>query len=167
METSEQFKKSLKQNLSKTNKIQKICKVIKPKTKRGVRGKRKCVKEYKRSLRLLGVNAAGLKCKFTSFKKVVSELKPSVFFVQETKMKYEGQINLGDEYIVYELLRKNDRNGGISPSGISKSLAEYVQHPVCFINVQTSFMKISSFLFVRLWTMPRILYSSCGIPFPV
>ena len=122
METSEQFKKSLKQNLSKTNKIQKICKVIKPKTKRGVRGKRKCVKEYKRSLRLLGVNAAGLKCKFTSFKKVVSELKPSVFFVQETKMKYEGQINLGDEYIVYELLRKNGKGGGGLAIGCLKDL---------------------------------------------
>ena len=28
-------------------------------------------------------------------------------------------------------------------------------------------MKMSSFLFVRLWTMPRISYSSCGILFPV
>ena len=28
-------------------------------------------------------------------------------------------------------------------------------------------MKMSSFLFVCAWAMPRILYSSCGIPFPV
>ena len=34
--------------------------------------------------------------------------------------------------------RKNDRNGGIWQSGISKSLAEYVQRPVCFVNVQSS-----------------------------
>ena len=33
---------------------------------------------------------------------------------------------------------KNDRNGGIWQSGISKSLAEYVQRPVCFVNVQLS-----------------------------
>ena len=33
---------------------------------------------------------------------------------------------------------KNDRNGGIWQSGISKSLAEYVQRPVCSINVQSS-----------------------------
>ena len=28
-------------------------------------------------------------------------------------------------------------------------------------------MKMSSFLFVRACAMPRILYLSCGIPFPV
>ena len=33
---------------------------------------------------------------------------------------------------------KNDRNGGIWKSGISKSLAEYVQRPVCFVHVQSS-----------------------------
>ena len=33
---------------------------------------------------------------------------------------------------------KNDPNGGIWQSGISKSLAEYVQCPVSFVNVQLS-----------------------------
>ena len=33
---------------------------------------------------------------------------------------------------------KNYRNGGIWQSGISKSLSEYVQRPVCFVNVQSS-----------------------------
>ena len=28
-------------------------------------------------------------------------------------------------------------------------------------------MKMSSFLFVRAWEMPRIFHLSCGIPFPV
>ena len=28
-------------------------------------------------------------------------------------------------------------------------------------------LKMSSFLFLRAWTMPRIIYLSCGIPFPV
>ena len=61
---------------------------------------------------------------------------------------------------------------------------EYVQHRVCFVKVQQQVtcphsniyvklctsclcIKISSFLFVRAWAMPRILYLSCGIPFPV
>ena len=35
----------------------------------------------------------------------------------------------------------NDRNGGIWQSGISKSLAEYVQRPACFVNVQSSLHK--------------------------
>ena len=33
---------------------------------------------------------------------------------------------------------KNARNGGVWQSGISKSLAEYVQRRVCFVNVQSS-----------------------------
>ena len=37
--------------------------------------------------------------------------------------------------------------------------ASSIYSPLC--------MKMSSFLFLRLWTMPRMLYSSCGIPYPV
>ena len=51
-------------------------------------------------------------------------------------------------------------------SGISKSLAEYIQRLVCFVNVQSSLHKMLSLLFVLVWTMPRISYLSCGIPFP-
>ena len=36
------------------------------------------------------------------------------------------------------ITNKDDRNGGIWQSGISKSLVEYVQRPVCFVNVQSS-----------------------------
>ena len=57
---------------------------------------------------------------------------------------------------------ENDRNGGIWQSGILKPLAEYVQCTVFRLC-----MKMSSFLFVRVWTMPRMLYLSRGIPFPV
>ena len=59
---------------------------------------------------------------------------------------------------------------------------ECVQRRVCFINEQVPWphsnrnvkfctsrlcMQMSSFLFVRAWAMPRILYLSCGVPFPV
>ena len=60
--------------------------------------------------------------------------------------------------------------------------AEYVQRRVRFVNLQVPCphsiiyvkfctsrlcMKMSSFLFVRAWGMPRILYLPCGDPFPV
>ena len=60
--------------------------------------------------------------------------------------------------------------------------AEYVQSHVCFVNEEVSWphsninvkfctsrlcMKMSSFLFVCAWAMPRILYISWGVPFPV
>ena len=38
-------------------------------------------------------------------------------------------------------ISKNDHNGGKWQSGISKSLAEYVQHHVCFANVLSSLHK--------------------------
>ena len=63
--------------------------------KRGLRGKRKGLKSYKKSVRFLGVNSAGLKSKFASFRKVLEELKPSLFFRQETKFTEEGNFKLG------------------------------------------------------------------------
>ena len=61
---------------------------------------------------------------------------------------------------------KNDRNGGAWQSGISKSLAEYDQHSASSMYSRLC-MIMSSFLFVRVWAIPRTLYISCGIPFPV
>ena len=58
----------------------------------------------------------------------------------------------------------------------------HVRRRVCFVNVQVPrphsniyvklcnsrlCMKMSSFLFLRTWAMPRVLYLSCGVPFPV
>ena len=59
----------------------------------------------------MGVNAAGLRPKMLSFKKVVNDLKPSVFFIQETKMKTMGKIQLKN-YVIFEKLRNNNENGG-------------------------------------------------------
>ena len=69
----------------------------------------------------MGVNASGLKSKRMTFKKVLTELQPSVLFIQETMFKHEGQFKLGNNFIVYELLRQN-RNGGGLALGCSKDL---------------------------------------------
>ena len=120
MEPSEQPQTSLNQNFH----LNKALKNIKTKLhkKRTVRGKRNCLRKYEQSLRFLGVNTAGLKSKFTSFKKVIMELRPCVFFAQETKFREEGNIKLGDEYIVYELLRKNEKGGGGLALGCQQNL---------------------------------------------
>ena len=62
--------------------------------KKNKRGKRKSRKTFKKSLRFLGVNSAGLGSKVLTFKKVIQELSPSVFFVEETKLKEAGKIKL-------------------------------------------------------------------------
>ena len=121
MEPSEQPQNPLNQN-SQQDKALKNIKTIKPHKKRAVRGKRNCLRKYEQSLRFLGVNTAGLKSKFTSFKKVLMELEPCVYFAQETKFREEGNIKLGDEYIVYELLRKNEKGGGGLALGCQQNL---------------------------------------------
>ena len=67
------------------------------------------------------MNAAGLRSKLTSFKKVVAELRPSVFFIQETKFQDPGKFKL-DNYIIYELVRQTRDGGGGLALGCDKDL---------------------------------------------
>jgi hypothetical protein len=59
----------------------------------------------------MGINAAGLGSKLFSFKKVLNDLKPSVFFIEETKYKDAGKLKL-DDYLIFEKVRKSKINGG-------------------------------------------------------
>ena len=59
----------------------------------------------------MGVNAAGLRSKLLSFKKVLNDLKPSVFFIEESKMKSPGRINI-ENYVIFEKIRSKPQNGG-------------------------------------------------------
>jgi hypothetical protein len=97
----------------------KIRKLMKPKLRRG---KRKSAKRFKKSLRFMGVNAAGLKSKLSSFKKVLTDLRPSVFLVEETKYKEAGHLKVGDDFIIYELVRKSENGGGGLALGCLKDL---------------------------------------------
>ena len=49
--------------------------------------------------------------KLLTFKKVLEDLKPSVFFLEETKFKDTGKLKL-EEYLVFEKVRKNKVAGG-------------------------------------------------------
>ena len=66
------------------------------------------------------MNAAGLKSKLLTFKKVLFELQPSVFFIEETKFKTSGKFKI-ENYDIFELTR-NDREGGGLAIGCLKSL---------------------------------------------
>ena len=48
-----------------------------------------------------------------------------------------------------------------------KGEAEYVQPMCASFNVQLSLHEYVVFLFMRAWAILCILYSSCGIPFPI
>ena len=69
------------------------------------------MKKFSKSLRFLGINAAGLRSKILTFQKVLKDLKPSVFFIEETKLKDAGKVKF-DNYLVFEKTRKKKINGG-------------------------------------------------------
>ena len=48
-----------------------------------------------------------------TFKKVLKELRPAVFFVQETKYKDTGKIKI-ENYDIFELVRKSREGGGLA-----------------------------------------------------
>ena len=80
---------------------------------RAKRGKRKSTKTYKNSMRFLGANAAGLRSKLMTFRKVITELRPSVFFIEETKFKDTGKLKV-ENYVIFELVRKTMNGGGLA-----------------------------------------------------
>ena len=102
------LRNEIRLNVNKTKKLNK-------------RRKRKNKKSFKRSVRFLGVNSAGIRSKLTSFKNVLNELKPIVFYVEETKLKDEGKLKL-DNYDVFELVRKSRVGGGGLALGCLKEL---------------------------------------------
>ena len=71
-------------------------------------------------MRFLGVNANGLRSKLRTFKKVLIKLKPSVFFVEESKYKASGRLKL-ENYIIFELIRQTRAGGGLA-LGCAKEL---------------------------------------------
>ena len=74
-------------------------------------------------MKIIGVNSAGLMSKIDSFEKLLIDKNPSVFCIQETKLKKPNQIktNSSRNFKIYELLRKNSNGGGIC-IGVLKDL---------------------------------------------
>ena len=88
--------------------------VKKTKNRRALRKNKnkKCIK----NLKLIGFNSAGLASKLTSFDHILSTLQPSVFFIQETKMRKQGKIRtkLTENYQIFELIRTEKQGGGLA-----------------------------------------------------
>ena len=95
----------------------------KSKKKRNRRKLRKKIKNKETSLKIIGVNVAGLMSKLESFKKLLRDKDPSVFCLQETKLYQPNKIKTEEvkNFIMYELLRKNSKGGGLC-IGVNKDL---------------------------------------------
>ena len=77
------------------------------------RAKRKSQKSISSKLKILGVNCDGLQSKKKSLENILKLTKPTIFTLQETKYKLEGNIKI-DNYNTYEKTRKNQSGGGIA-----------------------------------------------------
>ena len=75
------------------------------------------------SLKVYGINSAGLMNKLDSFENVLQEVKPSIFCIQETKLKRPNQIKTksSQSFTIYELNRKSKGGGGLCV-GVHKDL---------------------------------------------
>ena len=78
--------------------------------------KHKRKKKEMLNVSFLGINSAGLSSKLHSFDKLLSDISPGVFFVQETKMRRIGNIKTLNvkKYQVFELVRKSKGCGGLA-----------------------------------------------------
>ena len=85
-----------------------------------IRKNRRALKRNKSNknqmIKLVGVNSAGISSKFPSFKTMLNKLNPSIWFLQETKLKTPGKIKTGtsNQYQIFELLRTNSGGGSLA-----------------------------------------------------
>ena len=117
---------------------------IKIKVKKTRRGKRNSLKVIDKSLRFMGVNAGGLRPKLLTLKKVLSELKPSVFMVEETKFKEVGKLKL-ENYVIFEKVRKSRDGGGLAIGCIPELCPVWVKEgedPVEALTINISVKKM-------------------------
>ena len=86
----------------------------KPRNRRGLRRNQKS--KYQSNLSFVGANGAGISSKFDSFDNMLKTLLPSVFFLQETKVKQQGRIKTSEcgKYQIFELIRKDKQGGGLA-----------------------------------------------------
>ena len=68
-----------------------------------------------KSIKIIGINAAGLSTKIESFENLLDSENPSIFIIQETKFTRKNQLNIAaaKKFDMYPLLRKNSGGGGL------------------------------------------------------
>ena len=78
-------------------------------------------KPENKNFKVYGINSAGIKSKLLSFEAVLKSLQPSIWMLQETKLRSNETIPCEslDEFFVYYLNRQNSQGGGVA-KGVKK-----------------------------------------------
>ena len=88
------------------------------KTRRGQGSKKK---NKKFNLKILGTNADGITAKKASLTNLLKNEKPTVFMIQETKLKTVGKLKING-FQIFETVRTNPNGGGGLALGISNEV---------------------------------------------
>ena len=93
------------------------------KEKRNRRKERKRNLLKNKNIKILGLNCAGILNKLESFEDLLIKKEPSIFCLQETKVKRTNQITTesSKKFTIYELIRKKSNGGGLAV-GVHKDL---------------------------------------------
>ena len=88
--------------------------------------RKRCIKRaHKKQIKckIYGINAAGIKSKLKSFEKVLNELNPTIWMIQETKLRANETIKCEalSNYQVYHQNRQVSQGGGVA-LGVNKDL---------------------------------------------
>ena len=74
-----------------------------------------------KTLKIFGINAAGIKCKIQSFNEILCKLKPQIWMIEGTKLKSHEHIECEalSDFQVFYLSRQKSQGGGLAV-GVSK-----------------------------------------------
>ena len=87
-------------------------KVVVKKTRRG---KRKAAKIATKSLIFAGVNPAGARAKWNTWRKIIGQSQATVWTMQETQCSQVNSLKMDDlDFIVYEKVRETKAGGGVA-----------------------------------------------------
>ena len=83
--------------------------------------RRNKINKFKNKVTFVGVNAAGLSSKLSSFDDMLETLKPTAFFIQETKLRTGGKFKTENtkNFLKFELNRKNIIGGEIDIGAVN------------------------------------------------
>lgn len=83
------------------------------------KGKRSNQKKLSQMLIFAGVNPAGARSKWPTWKKIIRQSNASLWTVQETKCSQANQLKM-DDFIIYENVRNMREGGGVTIQPKSK-----------------------------------------------
>ena len=123
------------------------------------RGKRNCAKVATKSLVFAGVNPAGARAKWKTWRKVIRQSEATVWTMQETQCTQINSLKMDDlDFIVYEKVRNTKIGGGVAIAAkkdLNPVLISEGDDDVEAITIDIHPKKHCDILHICLWTTTK------------